>query len=329
MANLVTLIDYAKRTGNNSAIGIVESLTQANPVFDMIGVKPIKGTSYRYGQRTSLGNVDFVGYNQGVARSKSGIRQVTVETKLMKGFSEVDKVLAEDAIEGVKAFRSVEDESFLVAMANKFNSKAYYGNSSTGYAEFDGIATLLNALNPVGTGNGYDNVVSASGSTSNAETSMYFWSFKPAMTKQGKLPGAEMPLANGKLPTAFDIGLQMTLDADGNKFAAYTTVFEMQPGLAIYDLRSVGRLCNIDSTHKPTADLINRVITGMFPYYPDLITCSKATYNYLQGIKTVSGANFYIPNELRNKDLFTRASFFDQIPIMIDENITQTEAVVS
>ena len=113
MANLVTLIDYAKRTGNDSSIGIVESLTQANPVFDMIGVKPIKGTSYRYGQRTSLGNVDFVGYNQGVARSKSGIRQVTVETKLMKGFSEVDKVLAEDALEGVKAFRSVEDESSL------------------------------------------------------------------------------------------------------------------------------------------------------------------------------------------------------------------------
>jgi len=232
----------------------------------------------------------------------------------------------------VKSYGGFNDlwiDTFIKSSNWKPRTQGFWLVGSTGYAEFDGIATLLNALNPVGTGNGYDNVVSASGSTSNAETSMYFWSFKPAMTKQGKLPGAEMPLANGKLPTAFDIGLQMTLDADGNKFAAYTTVFEMQPGLAIYDLRSVGRLCNIDSTHKPTADLINRVITGMFPYYPDLITCSKATYNYLQGIKTVSGANFYIPNELRNKDLFTRASFFDQIPIMIDENITQTEAVVS
>ena len=109
-------------------------------------------------------------------------------------------------------------------------------------------------------------------------------------------------------------------------YSVYTTKFEVKPGLAIYDSRSVGRLCNIDSGHLPTIPLINSVITAMMPFQCDLITCSKTVYNYVQALKGTTG---FDQNPQTGLEIFKRARFFDSIPILVDESITQTEAVVS
>jgi hypothetical protein len=316
----ITLIDVAKRTGNDATVGIVEAMSQANPFFQLAPTKSIRGNMFKYQVRSALGTAGFRAFNAGVAGTKSVIKDVIVECKPMLGISEVDKALAEASPDGVAAFRMSEDMGFISALANTFNAKAYYGSSSTTAAEIDGVGTVLSALG--GT------CIGAGGSTATAETSMYFWSFSDANTVQGKLPGVQVVLANGMLPSATDLGVQLTLDSGGtNKYPAYQTIFEFTPGLAIYDSRSVGRLCNIDASHLPTVAYMNQVITAMFPYNVDLITCSKTVYNYVQGLKGTSAFQQTAPYE--SSDIFKRATTFNGIPILIDENIVATEAVVS
>ena len=316
----ITLIDVAKRTGNDATVGIVEAMSQANPFFQLAPTKSIRGNMFKYQVRSALGTAGFRAFNAGVAGTKSVIRDVIVECKPMLGISEVDKALAEASPDGVQAFRQSEDMGFISALANTFNAKAYYGSSSTTAAEIDGVGTVLSALG--GT------CIGAGGATATAETSMYFWSFSDANTVQGKLPGVQVVLANGMLPSATDLGVQLTLDSGGtNKYPAYQTIFEFTPGLAIYDSRSVGRLCNIDATHLPTVAYMNQVITAMFPYNVDLITCSKTVYNYVQGLKGTSAFQQTAPYE--SSEIFKRATTFNGIPILIDENIVATEAVVS
>ena len=319
MAKL-TLLDLAKRSGNEPTIGIVESLSQLNAFFTLAPVKPIDGSMYKYQQRASLPTVGFRDLNGGVTPQKSVIRDVVVECKDMLGVSEVDKSLADRAKEGAVAFRQKEDAGFLSAMANTFNSKAYYGNSASTAAEIDGVGRVLSSLG--GT------CVSATGSSANVQSSMYFWSFSDAIGVSGRVPGVEIPIANGQLPSALDLGVQMAFQTGSTtaKYPVYTTIFEFKPGLAIYDSRSVGRLCNIDSTHLPTIALINQVITAMMPYQCDLITCSKTVYNYVQALKGTTG---FDQNPQTGLEIFKRARFFDGIPILVDESITQTEAVVS
>ena len=64
----------------------------------------------------------------------------------------------------------------------------------------------------------------------------------------------------------------------------------------------------------------------MMPYQCDLITCSKTVYNYVQALKGTTG---FDQNPQTGLEIFKRARFFDGIPILVDESITQTEAVVS
>ena len=90
----------------------------------------------------------------------------------------------------------------------------------------------------------------------NVQSSMYFWSFSDTIGVSGRVPGVEIPLL-----TAITISIgswgQMAYQTGSTtaKYPVYTTIFEFKPGLAIYDSRSVGRLCNIDSTHLPTIAL--------------------------------------------------------------------------
>lgn len=313
MANQ-TLLDLAKKSGNS--IAIVESMIQSNPLLTMMPTRGITGVMERYDRRIALPTVGFTGFNQGIASSKSRVEQIILETKILKGMTKCDRLLAEAYREGVNAFRLKEAASVIAAIGNAFNENCYYGASATDQKEFDGIISILNTV-----ANG---AVSATGSTGAGESSMYFWGFNPVNAKEGRMPGVEMLLANGYPIRNTDMGLQLIADADSVDFAAYVNEFVWQPGMAVYDTRSVGRLANIDATHLPTVALINSVLAWMHPFECQLITCNKTVFGFLQGLK---GTTTSIP--WASNDLFLRARYFDGIPIVIDDNITSTEAVVS
>lgn len=317
MAKL-TLLDLAKRTNNDATVGIVDATTQQNALLSLLPFRSINGVSFKHGRRAGLPTVSFKGINQGIDNSKSIIEQVTIETKNIGGRSEVDKLLAEADPRGVNALRAEEDAGFAAAMGNMYNLKAFYGSTvTTKGLEFDGLATILNAVSK-------STVKSAGGSTASSQTSAYVLAFNDANTSSGRLRGVEGILGNGKNISAIDMGLQYAVDADSKKFLAYTTEFEFAPAFAVYDERSVGRICNIDASNAITIALLNSLIVEMRPYTPSVILCSKTVYLQLQAIKTTAMDTY-----VDDRDLFRNVLTFNGIPIFIDDNIVETEEVVS
>jgi len=317
----VTLLDLAKRTGNDASVGIVESMSQSNALLSLLPFRGITGTQMKYGRRVGLPTVGFTGYNEGIAPSKSTIEQVSFETKILKGSSTVDKLLAEADPRGVNAVRAEEDAGFAAAFANAFNENCYYGDSATVAREFDGLVKILPSLVAGG------NVLGAGGSSTNS--SIYAFSFADANTAQGRRKGVEGIIANGgsQVINMQDMGLQKVTDAGGsNQYWAYETSFEWLPGFVVYDTQSVGRIANINGSYKPTIALLNQLVTNMHPFRPDVFLCNKTVFSYIQELK---GTTWVTGFGGSSSDLFTRVLTFDGIPIMIDENITSTETTVS
>jgi len=314
----LTLLDLAIKSGNDASVGVVESMSQSNALLSMLPFRGIQGTVVKYQRRTGLPTVGFRGYNEGIAASKSVTEPVMYETKNLGGRSEIDKLIVDD---GGMIVRAQEDVAFAYAMGNSFNENCYYGDSTTNAKEFDGLVKILPNLVAGG------NVLGAGGSSNNS--SIYAFSFKDALTTQGRRRGVEGVLANGgsKVVSSIDMGLQYVTDSGGtNKFLAYVTEFEWRPGFVVYDTQSVGRIANIGASNKPTISLFNQLITNMHPFVPDVFLCNKTVYNYIQDLK---GTTWVQGFGGQSSDLFTRVLTFDGIPIFIDENITQTETTVS
>lgn len=309
----LTLLDIAQRSGNDATVGIVESMSQANALLERLPFRPIKGASFKFGRRTALPTVNVRGYNQGVDQSKSTVIDVTVECMNLAGRSEVDKLLVEDDPRGMAVARSEEDMSFMAAAGNKFNYLAYYGNAATNANERNGIAQVLNATSLA-------NVIDAGGSSTGS--SIYFFALNDATGPQGRRKAMQGVLANGQLPEGLDMGLQYVTDADSKKYLAYVTDFIFRPGLAIYDSLSVGRLCNIDASNKPSVAEISNTIDGMFPFKPDFMTCSKTTYGYIKELLAYTEPRVIF-------DPVSGLLTVDAVPVLIDENISNAEANVA
>ena len=120
------------------------------------------------------------------------------------------------------------------------------------------------------------------------------------------------------------MGLQYALDSDSKKFLAYTTEFEFAPGLAIYDFRSIGRVCNLDASNKITLADINELFVEMSPFIPSALFVNKAQWLAIQAIKTSALAT--IPGD---RELFLNVLTINGVPVFIDDSITQTEAVIA
>lgn len=316
MPNKLTLLDLALRAQGLSQgrIGIIESLVQTNPLLGVMPFTPIAGSILPYTRRVGLPTVGWRGFNQGVTKSKSKLIPVSIECKYLSGRSVVDRRIAMRDPRGVNVHRSEEDAGFASAISNTFNGAVYYGNKSSNPNEIDGVSTILDTI--AGS--------CINGTGSGTVRSIYAFAFGDVNTAQGRIKGVEGLLANGMLPNAFDMGLHYENDLDGNPYPAFFTEFEFEPGLAVYDTRAVGRIANLTSSAKPTIPLFNQLFTAMYPFKPDLITCDKTTYNWIQDLK---GSTFTTV-QVGETELFKRVLTFDGVRIEIDENIT-TESVVS
>lgn len=311
MAKL-NLVDVVKRTGNDRTVGLVESMAQSNALLSKIPFKSIVGQSYKVKKRTGLPAVGTRAYNEGVAATKSLIVDFIYQTNLYNSRSIIDKKLADMSPEGATALRNEENESHLMALANKYNYHCYYGDSSTDATVPDGIATILSstAFATVKAGTG------AAGSS----TSIYFVSFSDANTPQGKMKGVEGIVTAGQELEAVDMGVQYFLDAGGtNSLPHYTTELGMAYGFAVYDVRSVGRYKSLTSTIAPTVANIDAIITAMLPFQCDAIFVNKTGLNLMKALKTTIT---YTPAD---REIKLSPASYDGIPIYLDENIVDTE----
>jgi hypothetical protein len=239
MAKL-SLIDVAKRNGNDAAVGLIESMAQSNALLQQLSFKSITGDSYKVKKRTGLPTAVTRMYNEGIAPTKSLIEDYIYSVFNYSDRSIVDVELADSSPEGPQALRQEEDLAHLAAISNLYNSHCFYGDNSVNQTQPDGIATILTstAFATVQTGT----------ASSGAATSIYFVSFRDADTQQGRMKGVEGVVMAGKELIAEDMGKQYFPDSGGtNQLLHYTTEFIAKYGFAAYDVRSIGRYMGLSA----------------------------------------------------------------------------------
>lgn len=246
MANLLTLVDFAKRLDPDGATAdIVEILSQVNPILeDMPFVESNLPTGHRTTVRADIPTPTWRMLNYGVQNTKSRTVQVDETIGMLEAYSEIDAKLAE--LNGNTAeFRLSEDTAHLEGISIELARTVFYGDTEENPEMFLGLTPRYNTLSlndklTAQTNSDYLKNIVSMGGTGSALTSMWLvvWSEQTVhgIFTKGSKAGINVE----------DLGKQTLFDANQGKFEGYRTHYKVEQGLCVRDWRYIVRICNID-----------------------------------------------------------------------------------
>lgn len=235
-----TLLDVASRLDPEGNIPVIaEYLSQCNDIYDDMPFIEANGrTFHEFIFRTSLPAGFWVSYNQGTPYSKSTTAGARISISTLRDYSQIDKLLAEDSGDPVK-FRQSEDVAFIEGMSQTITQTIAYGNSASNPSQFTGFMTFYNTLTASNARNAA-NVLSGGGTGStNASILGIGWSPNTVfgVYPRGSKAGLAMEDKGDVVPG---------YDSVGNRFEAYTSLFQQRMGICPKDWRYAFRIANID-----------------------------------------------------------------------------------
>jgi len=340
-----TMVDVANRLDPEGNIPtIAEMLSQCNDMTDDLPmVEANERTGHEFIFRTSIPTGSWVSYYQGTPYGKSTTAKSRVGIGTLRDYSQVDRLLAEDSGDPEK-FRMSEDMAFLEGMSQTIAETYVYGNTVSLPTQFMGLAPFYNTVS-TNTAQNAANVIDGGG-TGSSNTSLWLigWSpetifgIYPRQSKAGLFSEDKGTVTPG-------------FDSVGNRFEAYTILFEQRAGLCPKDWRYGVRLANLDTTSAGLAgsnapDLF-ALMDQMLLLFPKLtkttsgITKSDAPMDSTSGVRSV----FYCDRTLRhwmnvqairNRNVLLSMNDYDGrvvdsyrgIPIKIVDQIVNTESRV-
>lgn len=238
-----TLTDVLSRIDSaGKQIYIAELLSQMIPLMqDMPQRQGTEIMGHEYSYRTSMPAGNFRQLNQGVGYSKSTTGKARVGMASLEGYSQVDRLLAESNPDGVAAFRTSEEISFIEGFGQTWEQTAWYGNTNVDPAQFIGLSVYYNTRTQTSAQNA-QNVLNGGGvGSSNASLWLVGWGER---TVYGTYPRG----SKAGLTTEDKADTTPAYDNVGNRFEAYTTWFRQMGSIAVEDWRQVVRIANLDVT---------------------------------------------------------------------------------
>jgi hypothetical protein len=239
----LSLVDLTTRQDpHGKQAYIAEMLSQSNDLFDdlpWIEANETGGHSFVF--RTSIPAGSWAQYNMGVPYSKSTTSKSRVGIGMLRDYSQVDKTLAMDSGD-VETFREREDVAFLEGMSQTMAQTFFYGNSVANPAQFMGLAGFYNTVSTSSGAQNATNVLDCGGTgSSNSSIWLVCWGERTifGLYPRGSKAGLVMEDKGDVTPG---------YDALGNRFEAYTSLFEQHAGLCPQDWRYAARAANIDVT---------------------------------------------------------------------------------
>lgn len=318
MASL-TMLDIAKRTGNDPAIGgLIEENLKYSPEVKVFPFRPIKGTSYKAGVRTGLPTTGFRAANEGQTPSKSTLKQVLFEAFIFGGIVEVDKAVADADPDGAESVQTMESSGMMMSSLRNLGTQIWYGQTADGKG-FPG----LKSVTPFGalTSTGDALTTNAAGTTATTASSVYFVKFgKQDVTLIG---------GNDKSFELDDFQVQQIVAANGLKLMAYVAGLQSWVGLQTGSENSVRRIANITAdSGKTLTDVLMNTAIATFPvgWIPDAIFMSRRSCTQLQNSRTVvlQGQGTNRPDQ---PNTAPRPTSFNGIPIYESDSILNTDAI--
>ncbi len=337
-----SLITTARQTANGMIIDVAEVLNETNNVIeDAIVQKSTDITSHRVTRRSRLPAVSWVKVGNGW-NATVGLTNQAVETiGMMKA-----RFLAPQDVLDIQAnpdkYRANQERAYVESMGQEL-SNTLFGNVSAGALspvtsppeEFAGFQYRYNALSTADTA-----YVLSNGHTTDDNTNTSIWFIQWAMNKVYLITPRNM---DGTGLKKEDKGLVYTsgdnaVAIDGaiagspnptNQLWAYITEFSWNVGLAIEDLRSVKRLCNIDPDNTAdntlNEDFIIQIRNNFKGNEKIYMYCNETVFTQLQILaKDKTNVNW------TGQDPFGRPQFnFLDMPVRRSDAITNVEPVLS
>lgn len=241
-----TLVDWAKSLGPDGKVAkVAELLNQSNEVLSYIPYREAnQATGHKASVRTGLPSIALRSFYKGVKVGKSGRSTIEDVCAMAEGRNEIDKDLAE--LSGnVAEFRLSESLAFVESINQTWAQQLLYGNTAIDPEGILGLAPRYNSLTaPSGA-----NIIDCGGTGLN-NTSIYLvvWGEN---TVHGIFPKGSSAGLNHE-----DLGIQDAFDENGDRFRAYSELWNWKFGLHVKDWRYVVRLANINMT-----DLVGQINT--------------------------------------------------------------------
>ena len=152
---VLTLLDVAKRSGNDPAIGVVEEITTVAPELSVFPARSKKGTSYKIFQRTGNPTGGFRDANSGVALTKSSGTQKLAEMFFFDLPLQVDEMIVK--ADGGELGDILAGEAVAAAQDTviTMGSQIWYGDNATNKG-FNGLKNFLSdEVDATGSGGAY------------------------------------------------------------------------------------------------------------------------------------------------------------------------------
>lgn len=323
----LTLLDQINRMNPDQSMArIVEVLTQANPILqDHVAMEGNATTGHVVTSRTGLPGITWRKFNTGVSPTKSKTGQYTESCGMMNGLSKVDVDLAELG-GNPAAKRQQEDDGFVQAMSNEFETGTIYHSMTTAPEKFQGLAARFNST----TANGGKQIIKMDPSASgNDQTSAWLVGWGPQSVyhiyPKGTMGGLQMK----------DLGVRLVRDANNLEYDAYVTKWKWNVGLVVEDPRYVVRIANVDMGNILTTGslLIDAMIKGYHKIYnPNAVRLAwyvnrdLLTYLHLQGKNSgINNPAIVSGVDAAGKPVLT----FLGVPVRRCDAITSTESAIT
>lgn len=236
-----TLSDLQKMLNPDGSIArVMEVLNESNPMIEDIpweeGDLPI-GTKTTI--RTALPSPSIRRINRGTEPTKGSVKQIIDVCMHLEDRSRIDVELLAGK-PNPAAYRAAEDDAHVEGMGQYVARQMLYGDLESDPDTFNGFTARYNTLTGDKGSAGYQTLSCGTAGANNTNTSMWFvdWGDNRVVGIYPK--GTQAGLAKQ------DLGESDVNDVNGNAYRAVQTLYSWKLGLAVKNVRSVVRACNID-----------------------------------------------------------------------------------
>lgn len=232
----LTLVEVAKRKapdGNMAAVA--EVLNQQNDIIqDALWREANDTFSNKSVRRASIPAGSWRKLNAGVAIEATTTREMVDTIGLLETWSQNDVEII-NAFPNPMQARNDEAMAFVEGLGQTMAATMIYGNSATTPEKFTGLAPRLasvaattNVINEGGTGSDLCSIFVVDWSP----TGVYM------VYPKNSMAGLEHK----------DKGIETVRDSSGNMYEAYVDKFVWKAGMVVKNSKSIGRICNVEST---------------------------------------------------------------------------------
>ena len=301
-----TMSDLRKMLTPTGAIDhVMEVLNESNPILQdvrwMEGDLPIGNKTT---VRASLPSPSIRRINRGTAATKGTVKQIIDVCMNLEDRSAVDIELLSGKPNPAQ-YRLAEADAHIEGMGQYVARQLLYGDLDADPDTFNGIMTRYNTLKGGKGTPGYQ-VISGGTAGTNTNTSIYFVDWGDRRVTGIYPKGTTAGL------THRDLGESDVFDAEGRPFRAVQDLYTWKLGLAVYNVRSIARVCNIDATKLETlSDAAQRDLMNKFIFAKNRLQNPANPIAYVSD-KLYSFLECYLNN--KNNVHVTRQDFMNAPP---------------